>query len=258
MENATLFEVKNDCAWITLNRPENRNALSAQLVNELYDHLASANENNEVRIIILTGNGSAFCAGADLKSPPGQSIDGGEKAIPLSDVLMAMWNSEKPIIALVNGAAFGGGLGLVAASDIVITADDVPFSFSEVRLGVIPAVISVVCLPKLGNHHAMRLFLTGKKFKGQKAVEYGIAHRSVPRDELPGAIETEIEALKSAGPNALIECKKLLRRIPQLSMEDGFKEATSWSVRMFKSDEAKEGMTAFREKRKPSWITDQQ
>jgi len=240
MENATLFEVKNDCAWITLNRPENRNALSAQLVNELYDHLASANENNEVRIIIL------------------QSIDGGEKAIPLSDVLMAMWNSEKPIIALVNGAAFGGGLGLVAASDIVITADDVPFSFSEVRLGVIPAVISVVCLPKLGNHHAMRLFLTGKKFKGQKAVEYGIAHRSVPRDELPGAIETEIEALKSAGPNALIECKKLLRRIPQLSMEDGFKEATSWSVRMFKSDEAKEGMTAFREKRKPSWITDQQ
>ncbi|MFT7684919.1 MAG: methylglutaconyl-CoA hydratase [Candidatus Azotimanducaceae bacterium] len=253
MHKAALYEVKESCAWITLNRPDNRNALSAKLVNELYEHVRSANNDATVRVIVLTGNGPAFCAGANLKSPPGQSIDGGGLSIPLSDVLMAMWNSQKPIISMINGAAFGGGLGLVAASNIVITADDAPFSVSEVKLGVIPAVISVVCLPKLGTHHAMRLFLTGERFKGKQAVEYGLAHRSVSKEKLETAVLEEISALKLTGPNALIECKKLLRRIPQLNMEDGFKEASSLTVKMFKFEEAQEGIAAFREKRTPSW-----
>ena len=254
MTESTLFEIKDQCAWIRLNRPENRNALSAELVNELFAHLNEANTNDDVRVIVLTGMGPAFCAGADLKSPPGQSIDGGGKSIPLSDVLMAMWDSPKPIIAAVNGAAFGGGLGLVAAADIVIAAEEVPLSFSEVKLGVIPAVISVVCLPKLGTHTAMKLFLTGERFNGSDAVRHGLAHIAVPMAELDKAIEKEIKAIKSAGPKAIAECKKLIRRIPQLSMQDGFEEATKWSVRMFKSEEAQEGMAAFREKRKPNWI----
>ena len=174
---ATQYEIKNGAAWITLNRPENRNALSAVLVTELFDHLKASNEDDAVRSIVITGSGPAFCAGADLKSPPGQLSEGSSRAVPYPDVLNAIMDSPKPVIAAINGAAFAGGLGLVGAADIVITKEDVQFSFSEVRIGVIPAVISVVCLPKLGTHHGMKLFLTGERFSGKQAVEMGFAHR---------------------------------------------------------------------------------
>jgi len=251
---ATLYEVREGAAWITLNRPENRNALSSVLVSELYTHLGAANQDDAVRSIVITGNGPAFCAGADLKSPPGQSISG-ERAVPYPEVLTTIMDSPKPVIAAVNGAAFAGGLGLVGAADIVVTVADVQFSFSEVRIGVIPAVISVVCLPKLGTHHGMKLFLTGERFTGTQAVEFGFAHRAVPKDALVGAVEEEIDMINQGGPNAVVECKKLVRRVSQLSVEEGFKETAEWSVRMFKSDEGAEGMAAFREKRKPSWVT---
>jgi enoyl-CoA hydratase/carnithine racemase len=131
--HSTLYKIKSGAAWITLNRPQNRNALSAELVTELYDHLSTANADEKVRSIVITGCEPAFCAGADLKSPPGQSIEGG-RAVPYADVLRAILNSEKPVIAAVNGAAFAGGLGLIGASDIVIAADDATFSFSEVLI----------------------------------------------------------------------------------------------------------------------------
>ena len=251
--HSTLYEIKSGAAWITLNRPQNRNALSAELVTELYDHLSTANADEKVRSIVITGCEPAFCAGADLKSPPGQSIEGG-RAVPYADVLRAILNSEKPVIAAVNGAAFAGGLGLIGASDIVIAADDATFSFSEVRIGVIPAVISVVCLPKLGTHHGMRLILTGERFSGVQAVDYGLVHRAVPKADLVAAVQHEIDAINLGGPNAVVECKKLVRRIPQLSIEEGFTEAAQWSVRMFKSEEGGEGIAAFREKRKPAWV----
>ena len=250
---ATLYEVRKGAAWITLNRPKNRNALSSVLVSELYDHLMAANEDETVRSIVITGTGPAFCAGADLKSPPGQTIEGGPRAVPYTDVLRAILESDKPVIAAINGAAFAGGLGLVGAADIVITVEDVQFSFSEVRIGVIPAVISVVCLPKLGTHHGMKLFLTGERFTGKQAVDMGFAHRAVPADQLIDAVQEEIDMINLGGPNAVVQCKKLVRRIPQLSVEDGFKETAEWSVRMFKSDEGAEGMAAFREKRNPAW-----
>jgi len=251
---ATLYEVKKGAAWITLNRPENRNALSSVLVSELYSHLLAADEDDKVRSIVITGNGSAFCAGADLKSPPGQTIDGGGRAVPYPEVLTTIMNSDKPVIAAINGAAFAGGLGLVGAADIVITVEDAQFSFSEVRIGVIPAVISVVCLPKLGTHHGMKLFLTGERFTGKQAVELGFAHRAVPADQLIEAVQEEIDMINLGGPKAVVECKKLVRRVQQLSIEDGFKETAEWSVRMFKSEEGAEGIAAFREKRKASWI----
>jgi len=253
-EDAALYKIDKGAAWITLNRPDNRNALSAALVNQLYAHIQSANADENVRSIVITGNGSAFCAGADLKSPPGQTIDGGVKAIPYPDVLKSILDSPKPVIIAVNGAAFAGGLGLIGAADIVIAVEDAVFSFSEVRIGVIPAVISVVCLPKLGTHHGMKLFLTGERFSGQQAVDYGLAHRAVPKDKLVGAVEEEIAAINLGGPKAVLECKKLVRRISALSIEQGFEEAGQWSVRMFRSDEGAEGMAAFREKRKPVWV----
>lgn len=251
---ATLYDVRQGAAWITLNRPENRNALSSILVTELYEHILTANTDNNVRCIVITGSGSAFCAGADLKSPPGQTIEGGGEAVPYPKVLKAIIDSDKPVIAAVNGAAFAGGLGLVGAADIVVAVDNVQFSFSEVRIGVIPAVISVVCLPKLGTHHGMKLFLTGERFSGTRAVEIGFAHRAVNTDSLIAAVQEEIDMINLGGPNAVIQCKKLVRRVPQLSIEEGFAETADWSVRMFKSDEGAEGMAAFREKRKASWI----
>ncbi len=253
---ATQYDIKNGAAWITLDRPDNRNALSAALVNELYAHLQSANEDDDVRSIVITGSGASFCAGADLKSPPGSSISGGGKAIPFAELLKYLIECPKPVIAAVNGAAFGGGLGLVAAADIVVTVSDAVFSFSEVKLGVIPAVISVVCVPKLGKHQASRLFLTGERFSGERAVEYGLAHIAVAEAGFIAAVEQQIELLNVAGPKALVECKRLIREIPALGIEEGFKTAEAWSVRMFESEEGAEGMAAFREKRKPNWILD--
>ena len=251
---ATLYEVRSGAAWITLNRPENRNALSATLVNELYDHLANANDDDAVRTIVITGNGPAFCAGADLKSPPGSTIDGGGKAVPYPDVLMAIQDSAKPVIVAVNGAAFAGGLGLLGAADIVVTVDEAIFSFSEVRIGVIPAVISVVCLPKLGTHHGMKLFLTGERFTGSDAVGYGLAHRAVPAGELSSAVQEQVDMINLGGPHAVQEAKKLVRRVSAISLAEGFAETAEWSTRLFNSDEGIEGMTAFREKRKPRWV----
>ena len=251
---ATLYEIRNGAAWITLNRPQNRNALSAVLVSELYDHLLAANEDPAARAIVVTGTDPAFCAGADLKSPPGASVEG-RRSVPYPQVLTTIMESPKPVIAAVNGAAFAGGLGLVGASDIVVASAEAQFSFSEVRIGVIPAVISVVCVPKLGTHHAMRLFVTGARFSGVEAVEMGLAHRAVARAELERAVDEELDMINRGGPNAVVECKKLVRRVPQYAnMEEAFSDTAQWSGRMFRSDEASEGMAAFRQKRDPSWI----
>ena len=254
-QQATLYEINDGAAWITLNRPENRNALSAILVNELYAHLINANENSEVRSIVITGTGPAFCAGADLKSPPGQLVDGAQ-GVTYPEVLNTILESPKPVIAAVNGAAFAGGLGLVGAADIVVTVSDVQFSFSEVRIGVIPAVISVVCIPKLGTHHAMKLFLTGERFTGEQAVSMGFAHKAVKAEELTSMVQEEIDAINLGGPIAVQECKKLVRRVRELNIRDGFNETGEWSKRLFQSEEGAEGMAAFREKRKPNWVRD--
>ena len=253
MSQATLYDVRQGAAWITLNRPDARNALSAALVNELDAHLAAAIADPAVRCVVVTGAGSAFCAGADLKSPPGQVVDG-KAGVSLADVLERIQDAPKPVIAAVNGAAFAGGLGLVAASDIVIAVDDAPMSFSEVRIGVIPAVISVVCLPKLGVHHAMKLFLTGERFSGAQAVTYGLVHLAVPRAAFDAAVQAEIDMLRLGGPIALAESKRLVRRVPQLPRAEAFKETGEWSARMFRSAEGAEGMAAFREKRPPAWV----
>ena len=252
------YEVENNILVITLNRPEKLNALNGKMSSEILDALDRADSDDNVKSIIFTGKGRAFCAGADLKSPPGQLSEGSDRAVPFGDVMTAMMESPKPVITAVNGAAFAGGLGLVGASDIVITREDAQFSFSEVRIGVIPALISVVCLPKLGTHNGMKLFLTGERFDGHQAVTLGMAHRAVPAEALHAAVLEEVAMIKLGGPIAVQECKKLVRRVPQLSTADGFKETAAWSARMFKSDEGMEGMASFREKRKPSWLTNKE
>ena len=169
-------------------------------------------------------------------------------------LLTQIQDNPKPVIAAVNGPAFAGGLGLVGAVDISVTADHVKFSFSEVRIGVIPAMIAVVCLPKLGAHHGMKLMLTGERFDATQAVDMGLIHRSVPADQLEVAVQEEIDMICLGGPIAVIEAKKLVRKVPLLSREEGFEETAPWSARLFMSEEGAEGMAAFREKRKPSWV----
>lgn len=250
----TLYEVrKGGAAWITLNRPEKRNALSGTMTTEVFDHVQVAIADADVRCIVITGAGKGFCSGADLKNPPGQAKEGA-RAVAYPDTLTAIWNSPKPVICAVNGAAFAGGLGLVAASDIVVASEEAVLSYSEVKIGVIPAIISVVGIRKLGVHQGMRLLLTGERFNGQKAVEYGLAHVAVPLEQLESAVQKEIDQINLGGPNAVAECKKLVRTVPELSLEEGFKVTGEWSLRLFKSDEAAEGMAAFREKRKPNWV----
>lgn len=249
----TLYEVKDGAAWITLNKPENRNALSGGLVTELYDHLVAANEDDNARCAVVTGNGPAFCAGADLK---GSGAPPGGRTVSLVDVLNQMMDSKKPVLAAINGFAFAGGLGIVAAADIVVASEEAKFSFSEVKIGVIPAIISVVCLRKLGKHHGMKLFLTGERFSGKEAVGYGLAHRAVPLADLTAAVQEEIDAIKLGGPIAVAEAKKLVRMVPELSIEEGFKITAEWSPKLFASEEGQEGMLAFREKRKPRWVTE--
>ena len=252
MNEAVLYDVRGDAAWVTLNQPERRNALSEELEAGLRAHLATAIADARVRAIVLTGAGAAFCAGADLKSG---GLSGADSAAehPFVTVLKTIWNAPKPVIGRINGHAFGGGLGLTAACDLTLAADTATFAFSEVRVGVIPAIISVLCIPKLGVQNAMWLFLTGERISAARAAEVGLVHRAVPAAELGKAVDDVLGMVRLGGPNALREAKRLVRRVPTLSLDEGFRETTATSLALFASDEAAEGMGAFVQKRKPRW-----
>jgi methylglutaconyl-CoA hydratase len=251
----TRYELRQSAAWITLDSPENRNALSAPLVAELGAHLQTAAADPAVRAIVLTGNGPAFCAGADLKNRGDAVTPGGGGKNPFVEILRAMWDGPKPVIVAANGHAFGGGVGLIAAADIAIAVDSAVLSFSEVRVGVIPAMISVVVLPKLGVHHGMRLFLTGARFTAAEAAGYGLVHRVVAPADLASAVQAEVDAIALGGPNAVAEAKRLIRTVSRVSMDEGFAYAEAKIAELFASPEAAEGMMAFATKRKPSWAT---
>jgi methylglutaconyl-CoA hydratase len=250
--DAVLYELRRDAAWITLNQPERRNALGAELVGDLGAHLATALGDPRVRVVVLTGAGPAFCAGADLKSGGLADADAAAEH-PFVTVLKTIWDSPKPVIGRINGHAFGGGIGLAAACDLTLAADSATFAFSEVRVGVIPAIISVLCVPKLGIQNAMWLFLTGERFSAARAAQVGLVHRAVPAAELDAAVDEVIGLVRLGGPNAVREAKQLVRRIPHLSLADGFRWTTAKSGELFRSEEAAEGMQAFVQKRKPRW-----
>ena len=251
MSEVVLSERRGEAAWITLNQPERRNALSDALVAALLHHLRQAMADPEVRVVVLTGTGPAFCAGADLKAGGVGSASATEN--PFVQVLQTIWDAPKPVIGRINGHAFGGGVGLAAACDLTLAADSATFAFSEVRVGVIPAMISVVCIPKLGVQNAMWLFLTGERIAAERAASLGLIHRAVPAATLDAAVEEVIGLVRQGGPIAVREAKQLVRRIPALSMADGFAYATAKVTELFASEEAGEGMRAFVEKRKPRW-----
>jgi len=246
----THYARRGDAVWITLDSPANRNALSAELMRSLAAHLDAAIAEPSLRCIVLTGVGPAFCAGADLKDG-GAALRGGDN--PLVGLLRRIWDAPVPVVAAVNGHAHGGGIGLVAASDIAIAVETARFAFSEVRVGVVPATIGVVVIPKIGLHQAMRLFVTGERFDAETALGYGLLHRVVPEAALEQAVQQEIDAIAAGGPQAVRHAKQLVHALHALPMDAGFRHAEALIAELFASDEAAEGRAAFAEKRPPRW-----
>jgi len=253
-EELVHLEVTGGVATITLDSPANRNALSRALMNGLQESLDAALADDRARLIVLTGAGPVFCSGADLKEL-GTGGGSGQSAGPggLVTILKRIWYSPKPVIARVGGPTRAGGIGLVAACDIAVSVDTATFAFSEVRIGVIPAIISVVVLPKLGLTKGMELFLTGDPFDAGEAARLGLLNAAVPSDQLDECIGRYARAILQGAPGALAGCKRLVREIPGMSIDAAFEHTAALSAEFFTSADAREGMTAFAEKRAPRW-----
>jgi methylglutaconyl-CoA hydratase len=241
-------------ATLTLDSPANRNALSTPLMRELLDALAAALTDPGVRTVVLSHTGPVFCSGADLTETAEARADGRIPAEMLADVLAAIWEFPKPVVARIAGPARAGGLGLIAAADIAVCTRAATFAFSEVRLGVIPAVISATVLPRLAPRAAAELYLTGNVFGGDRAAQIGLVTAAVPEEELDGAVAGYCDALIRGGPLALAGTKQLLRRTPAGSIRAELAELAERSAGYFRSAEGREGVTAFREKRPAGWI----
>jgi enoyl-CoA hydratase/carnithine racemase len=247
--DATLYSVERGIATITLNRPDNRNALSNELMNSLGDNVAAAMSDDAVRLIVLTNESNTFCAGADLKGGSSEPV-----RHSLVDILAAMQDGPKPVVGRIAGHCTGGGNGLAAACDISIAAEDVFFAFTEVRIGVAPAIISVVCLPKLRRADAAELFLTGKRCPAARAAEIGLINRAVARESFDEAVEELCNDLLAGGPSALASAKQLVYQVPAMDRTDAYTWTAKLSADLFASEEAGEGIRAFREKTTPRWV----
>ncbi|MDI5938856.1 MULTISPECIES: enoyl-CoA hydratase-related protein [unclassified Micromonospora] len=239
---------------LTLDSPHNRNALSTPLMTELLAGLAAAVADDAVRVVVLDHTGPVFCSGADLKETAAAYASGTVPAGMLGDVLAAVWECPKPVVARVAGPARAGGLGLIAAADLAICAQEATFAFTEVRIGVIPAVISATVLPRLAPRAAAELYLTGDTFDGRRAAEIGLVTSAVPADALDAAVERACASLVRGAPNALAGAKALLRRPPAADLRAGVAELAALSTGFFLSDEGREGVLAFREKRDARWV----
>ena len=239
----------------TLVDVENRNALGAAVINGLHEALVAANADDAVRAVVVTNEGNTFCAGANLKERSGAS-GSGAASIGFDELLQQIQTSPKPIVGRIAGHVVGGGNGLAASLDISIAAEDVKFGFTEVRLGVVPAIISVVCLPKMRRGEALEAFLRGNRFSATRAAELGLINRAVPRAALDAEVDDVLDDLRKGGPGALQAAKRLVREVPAMDPKDAFPWTAQLSAGLFKSEEAAEGMKAFLTKQKPSWAKD--
>ncbi|MEV1288869.1 enoyl-CoA hydratase-related protein [Micromonospora sp. NPDC049679] len=239
---------------LTLDSPHNRNALSTPLMTQLLSAVRAAVEDPAVRVIVLSHAGPVFCSGADLKETAAAYASGTVPAGMLGDVLAAVWECPKPVVARVAGPARAGGLGLIAAADIAVCAQDATFAFTEVRIGVIPAVISATVLPRLAPRAAAELYLTGATFDGRRAEQIGLVTAAPPAEALDDTVRDYCAALVRGGPRALAGAKELLRRHPAATVREEVSDLAALSTGYFLSEEGREGVLAFREKRSPSWL----
>jgi enoyl-CoA hydratase len=237
-------------ATLTLDSPENRNALSSRLVGELTAHLRTGAADGDVRAVVLTHTGRTFCAGADLREQSGDPTDGTRRMLGL---LRAIVEVPKPVIARVDGHVRAGGVGLVGACDIALAGVNASFAFTEVRLALTPAIISLTTLGRMSERAASRYYLTGETFGADAAARAGLI--SVATDDLDGELATICDALRSCSPQGLAETKPLTTRDARAAFARDADAMQELSARLFSSDEAREGMSAFLEKRPPRWST---
>lgn len=242
---------------LTMDRPEVRNALGTELLADLADALDQVESDASVRVVVLTGAGKVFSAGADLSSMKTQSKasadDNRNNALEMGAVFHRVFSFPKPVVARVPGPAIGGGVGLMAACDIVIAAESAFFSFSEVRLGIVPALISPFCIRRLGASVARRLFLTGEKFTAEIAARYGLVDEVAADPDLDRAVERSVGSLLRGGPLALAEAKRLVDKVSDLTLEEALPYTADTLARVRASEEAREGVSAFLEKRRARW-----
>jgi methylglutaconyl-CoA hydratase len=251
------YNVENKVARVTLNRPDVHNAFNAVMIRELmmvFDDIALR---SGIRVVVITGAGKSFCAGADLnwmRRVKDYSYEQNLKeSLELAEMFHKIYASPKPTIARVNGTAIGGGTGLVAVCDLVIAAEQAKFSFSEVKLGLIPAAISPYVVKKCGEGRCREFFLTGERLTADKAMASGLVNKVVPLEDLDKSVDELVDTLVSSGPEAIESCKTLLSSVPGMPLRDAKKYTAEMIAKLRISDEGQEGMAAFFEKRKPNW-----
>ncbi len=249
--------VDGPVARVFLARPEVRNAFDGETVRELTAAMAAVGAREDVRVVVLGGRGTVFSAGADLewmRTVAGFTREQNlEDARALSTLFDVIDRCPRPVVARVQGAALGGGAGLVAVSDIAVAAEDAQFGFTEVRLGIAPAVISPWVVRRIGLSAARELFLTGERFPAAKAKSIGLVHHVVPAGELDGAVDARVGELLQAAPGAIAAVKALLRAVDGRPLEEVRQPTAEVIAERRASAEGQQGLRAFLEKRRPDW-----
>lgn len=258
-----LSERRGGTLWLTLNRPEVHNAFGDRLIADLTRALEEAADDDGVRAIVLTGAGETFSAGADMNwmrsMANASEVENRDDALRLAALLRTLNFHPKPTIARVNGAAFGGGLGLIACCDIVIAVEDALFAFTEVRLGLVPAVISPYVIRRIGERQARRFFLTAERFDANRAMRIGLVRELTSLETLDDMVEQQLRWLAQGGPKAVSEAKALVLKIAGIDLAKQEKQdlyTAELIARLRVSEEGQEGLSAFLEKRKPDWSAD--
>jgi len=248
---------------IVLDRPEVHNAFDEALIGELIDALRAVEEQPKVRAVVITGAGKSFSAGADLawmkRMAKASEKDNRRDARQLAKLMRTLDQLAKPTIARVNGAAYGGGVGLIACCDIAIGAADARFALTETRLGLVPAVISPYVIDAIGGRQARRLFLTAELFDAAFAERIGLLHRTVPASDLDAAVKETLDRLRDAGPRATLAAKRLISRVLHPNPKERRaqdEENADLIARLRVSEEGQEGLAAFFDKRRPKWARD--
>lgn len=257
MAESVRLAVDGGVAHVTLARPDVRNAFNAEVIAQLHETFARITAADDVRTVVLAGEGKVFCGGADIywmRSSLDLSFEANvADAERMSDMFRAIDNCSKPVIGRIHGAALGGGAGLAAVCDIVVATDDAIFGFTEVKLGIIPAVISPFVLAKIGASHARALFLTGERFDARHAKAIGLAHEIVPAAELDATVERRVAELRTAGPSAIGAAKLLIRRVLDHPYDETRAITTQAIAKQRVSPEGQEGLRAFLERRPASF-----
>ena len=255
-----LTEVKHGVGIITLNRPERHNAFDDVVIGELIAAVAAMQDDDAVRVLVISSTGKSFCAGADLhwmkRAAAYSAQQSLEDARQLAEMLRCLAQLDKPTVARVQGPAYGGGVGLVAACDIAIATYEAQFTLSEVKLGIVPAVISPHVIAAIGERHARRYMLTAERFAAAEAYRIGLVHEIVPDEaSLDDAVGEIVDTLLGNGPMALAACKQLIRAVAAKPIDATVIDDTAQRIAAIRAtDEAREGMNAFFGKRKPNWI----